>query len=136
MDVGPARHTASESQATGNGHGPSPPPDPLTRLADELEATVQRTDWVDHGHANGARPDGEPAPQQAGVQDEAQTLLEEAWSIFTECQVMRDGLLTACLEIEQTMDGIQRRLGELPVAFEPNGHRGSANGHLNGSRSH
>ena len=35
---------------------------------------------------------------------------------------MRDGLLEACHEIERTMHCMQRRLGALPVAIEPDGH--------------
>ncbi|MFZ1153905.1 MAG: hypothetical protein WAN93_03260 [Solirubrobacteraceae bacterium] len=78
-------------------------PDPLRRL----EAELQR--------ATGGEPsDGERLHEQAW------SLLEEAWGLVTECLVLRDGLLDACNEIEQTMDGIQRRLGGLPAATEPN----------------
>jgi hypothetical protein len=75
--------------------------DPLRRL----EAELQR--------AGGAqRADGER------LHDQAWTLLEEAWGLLTECLVLRDGLLDACHEIEQTMDGIQRRLGMLPAVLQ------------------
>lgn len=73
-------------------------PDPLRRL----EAELQR--------AGDERSDGERLHEQAW------SLLEEAWGLVTECLVLRDGLLDACHEIEQTMDGIQRRLGALPLA--------------------
>jgi hypothetical protein len=73
-------------------------PDPLRRL----EAELQR--------ASGERTDGERLHEQAW------SLLEEAWGLVTECLVLRDGLLDACREIEQTMDGIQQRLGALPTA--------------------
>jgi hypothetical protein len=81
--------------------------DPLRRL----EAELQR--------ASGEHPDGERLYEQAWG------LLEEAWGLVTECLVLRDGLLDACHEIEQTMDGIQRRLGALPTAPE-SGARGYA----------
>jgi hypothetical protein len=77
-------------------------PDPLRRL----EAELQR--------ASGERPDGERLHEQAW------SLLEEAWGLVTECLVLRDGLLDACHEIEQTMEGIQQRLEGLPAAAEPN----------------
>jgi hypothetical protein len=74
--------------------------DPLRRL----EAELQR--------AGSERPDGERLYEQAW------SLLEEAWGLVTECLVLRDGLLDACHEIEQTMEGIQYRLGALPGAVE------------------
>jgi hypothetical protein len=77
-------------------------PDPLRRL----EAELQR--------AGGERSDGERLHEQAW------SLLEEAWGLVTECLVLRDGLLDACHEIEQTMDGIQRRLQTLPSASHSN----------------
>jgi hypothetical protein len=82
---------------------PSLPSDPLRRLEAEL------------GEASGGQPDDER------LYEEAQSLVEEAWSLVTECLVLRDGLLDACHEIEQTMDGIHRRLGALPVAIELDG---------------
>lgn len=74
--------------------------DPLRRL----EAELQR--------AGDEHPDGERLHEQAW------SLLEEAWGLVTECLVLRDGLLDACREIEQTMDGIQHRLNALPSAIE------------------
>jgi len=53
--------------------------------------------------------------------EEAQSLVEEAWSILTECLGIRDGLLEACQEIEQAMSGMQRRLGAQPAVIEPDG---------------
>jgi hypothetical protein len=97
---------------------PSPPPDPLRRLEAEL----------------GAASSGPSSDER--LYEEAQSLVEEAWSLVTECLVLRDGLLDACHEIEQTMNGIQRRLGALPVASEPDGQERIANGEriaVNGS---
>jgi hypothetical protein len=119
MDAGappsPAPETSAAAVANGNGNGngagASLAPDPLQRLGTELEAT-------------GGQPGG------AQLYEEAQRLLEEAWGIFTECQVMRDGLLAACGEIERAMEGIQHRLGGLPLAVESNG-----NGHLTNGRA-
>lgn len=73
-------------------------PDPLRRL----EAELQRV--------------GGEQPVSERLHDQAWTLLEEAWGLLTECLVLRDGLLDACHEIEQTMEGIQQRLGGLPAA--------------------
>jgi len=125
MDAPTAPDATSGTSAPRNGDGPSAPvngrgpadaPDPLQRLAAELEATgVQRS-------TEREQPDG------AELYAEAQRLLEEAWGIFTECQVMRDGLLTACLEIERTMDSVQLRISGLPAVIESNGNGHSANG--------
>ena len=120
MDAAAAPNAASGASAPHNGDGPAPAPDPLQRLEAELEATA-KTRSTDR-----ERPDG------SELYEEAQRLLEEAWSIFTECQVMRDGLLTACLEIERTMDSLQLRIGGLPGAIESNGngHPGNGNGNV------
>jgi hypothetical protein len=116
MDAGAQPNAASGIPAPQNGDGPAHGADPLQRLEAELSATGKQRS-TDRG-----RPDG------AELYEEAQRLLEEAWGIFTECQVMRDGLLTACLEIERTMDSIQLRIGGLPGAGESNGNGHSANG--------
>ncbi len=86
------------------------PADPLRRLEAEL------------GDADGGRSDDER------LYVEAQGLVEEAWSLVTECLVLRDGLLDACREIEQTMEGIQQRLSAMPFALETNGQVGDVNG--------
>jgi hypothetical protein len=115
MDAGapgnPAPETSASAVANGNGNGAgaSLAPDPLQRLGTELEAS-------------GGQPGG------AQLYEEAQQLLEEAWGIFTECQVMRDGLLAACGEIERAMEGIQHRLAGLPLAIESNDNGHQANG--------
>jgi hypothetical protein len=57
-------------------------------------------------------PDAEP------LLEEVSNRLEEAWGLVTECLVMRDGLLEACKEVEQTMIGIQQRLGALSLGLE------------------
>jgi hypothetical protein len=97
-----ALHVAAEPDRGHVGQRPDPAndPDPLRRL----EAELQRSE--------GGRVDGERLHEQAW------TLLEEAWGLLTECLVMRDGLLDACHEIEQTMEGIQKRLGGLPTGLE------------------
>jgi len=126
MDASAATDAASQASVAGNGNGNSNgngngngnghglASDPLRRLEAELEATDGQPD-----SRNREQPDG------ARLYEEAQRLLEEAWSIFTECQVMRDSLLAACHEIERTMDSIQMRIGGLPAAGESNG-----NGHV------
>jgi hypothetical protein len=116
MDAGAAPNAGSGTSASHNGDGPAHPPDPLQRLEAELSATGKQRS------TDRERPDG------AEIYEEAQRLLEEAWGIFTECQVMRDGLLTACLEIERTMDSLQLRIGGLPGAIESNGNGHPGNG--------
>ena len=119
MDASAATGAASQASLASNGNGDRRglASDPLRRLEAELEATDGRPD-----SSNREQPDG------PGLYEEAQRLLEEAWSIFTECQVMRDGLLAACDEIERTMDSIQLRVGGLPAAVESNGNGHVANG--------
>jgi hypothetical protein len=118
MDAAAAANAGSGTYAHHNGDGPAPSADPLQRLEAELEATGKQRS-TDRG-----LPDG------AELYEEAQRLLEEAWGIFTECQVMRDGLLTACLEIERTMDSLQLRIGGLPAAIQSTGNGHSANGEV------
>jgi hypothetical protein len=69
--------------------------DPLRRLEAELQRVADCSD-------------------DERLHGQAWSLLEEAWGLVTECLVLRDGLLDACHEIEQTMDGIQRRLQPQP----------------------
>jgi hypothetical protein len=103
MAVPAASHGGPDSSGDANGTSPSLPADPLRRLEAEL------------GEADGGRSDDEQ------LYVEAQGLVEEAWSLVTECLVLRDGLLDACHEIEQTMEGIQQRLAALPFALETEG---------------
>ena len=112
-----ALHVATEPAEGGGISDLARNPDPLRRL----EAELQR--------AGGGPADGERLYGQAWE------LLEEAWGLVTECLVLRDGLLDACREIEQTMDGIQRRLGALPAAGEAaaQGRIGSERGTAGGS---
>jgi hypothetical protein len=107
-----ALHVASEpaGDASAEIHDVASDPDPLRRL----EAELQR--------AGSERTDGERLYEQAW------NLLEEAWGLVTECLVLRDGLLDACHEIEQTMDGIQRRLGGPPAAVESDARERVASG--------
>jgi hypothetical protein len=83
-----------------NGEHPSLAADPLGRLEAEL------------GAAEGEQPEGKR------LHEETWKALEEAWSLVTECLVIRDGLLEACQEVERTMSGIQDRLGALPAMIE------------------
>jgi hypothetical protein len=98
-----ALHVAGEPRGGGNGEVSdlARDADPLRRL----EAELQRA-------SGGERPDADRLYEQAWG------LLEEAWGLVTECLVLRDGLLDACHEIEQTMEGIQSRLGTLPATSE------------------
>lgn len=96
-----ALHVASEPGGdSGKPLDGAPDHDPLKRLEAELQG------------AGGERAEVERMYEQAWG------LLEEAWSLVTECLVMRDGLLDACREIEQTMGAVQRRIGEVPAAVD------------------
>jgi hypothetical protein len=86
--------------------------DPLSRLEAEL------------GAAGANLPEGER------LHAETWTLLEEAWSLVTECLVIRDSLLEACQEVERTMSGIQDRLGVMAAASEPTVSENLGNGDL------
>jgi hypothetical protein len=110
-----ALHVASAPSEDSNGEDPdiAHDPDPLRRL----EAELQR--------AGGKFSDSERLHEQAWG------LLEEAWGLVTECLVLRDGLLDACHEIEQTMDGIQRRLGALPGGAQSSAPERLASGEKN-----
>ncbi|HTA13915.1 MAG TPA: hypothetical protein VK781_03565 [Solirubrobacteraceae bacterium] len=110
-----ALHVAADSAGDGGSERVDTvnDPDPLRRLEAELQK------------ASGERADGER------LHDQAWGLLEEAWGLVTECLVLRDGLLDACHEIEQTMDGIQRRLGALPAAAESDAQERLAAGEQN-----
>jgi hypothetical protein len=110
MEARATLHAAFEASGGGDDESPGLAPDPLRRLEAELGA-----------------PDSE-RPDDTRQHAETRNLLEEAWSLFTECLVMRDGLLEACQEIERTMQCIQRQLGALPVAIGPGGQERLANG--------
>lgn len=103
MDAG-APHDASQQD---DHESSALPAHPISRL----EAEIERTEG----------PEG-VAPA------DTERLLEETWSLFTECLVIRDGLLEACDEIERTMGGLQRKLGALPVEIEQHDHAAAPNG--------
>jgi hypothetical protein len=97
-----------ESPEGANDKRPTLVPDPLERLEAEL------------GQADGAQSGDER------MYKEAQSLVEEAWSVLTECLGIRDGLLEACREVEEAMGSMQRRLGALSVAIDAEGPEPSA----------
>ncbi len=109
-----ALHVASESEGGTSGEALSlaHDQDPLRRLEAELQ-----------------RP-GAERPDVERLHEQARSLLEEAWSLVTECLVMRDGLLDACREIEHTMGAVHRRLAALPAAAQPNAQEPPAAGAL------
>lgn len=99
MAANEGRHEVS-GNAEANGESLSFAADPLVRLEAELGAA-------------GAQPESERLHQ------ETWKLLEEAWSLVTECLVIRDGLLEACREVERTMGGLQDRLGAMAATIDP-----------------
>jgi hypothetical protein len=99
-----ALHDASKSDGSAGGELSElsrDQEDPLRRLEAELQS------------ADGGRPEIER------LYEKTWGLLEEAWGLMTECLVMRNGLLDACAEIEQTMDAVNRRLEALSTEAEP-----------------
>lgn len=100
-------HANFENPEGTNGKRPILVPDPLQRLEAEL---------------------GEADRSQSSerVYEEAQSLVEETWSVLTECRSIRDGLLQACREVEGAMGSMQRRLGALSVAIDTKGPEPSA----------
>lgn len=121
MDAG-APHDVSQQVPRQDDHESAAlPAHPIRRL----EAEIERTEGPE-----GAAP------------AETERLLEETWSLFTECLVIRDGLLEACDEIDRAMGGLQSKLGALPVGIEPHGHAAAPNGALatpngaNGTAAH
>jgi hypothetical protein len=95
-----ALHVATESDGGANGKlsDLARDGDPLRRLEAELQS-------ADPGHADVER-----------LYEKTWALLEEAWGLMTDCLVLRDGLLDACREIEQTMDVVHERLQALSPA--------------------
>ncbi len=133
MDARAALNVASEAVAQSNGDGATITQDPLQRFEAEVTATGQEPGSADPAQPVSAHAEQQTAtdgeqPDGAQLYEEAQGLLEEAWGIFTECQVMRDGLLAACQEIERAMESIQLRLDAVPVAMPSNGNGHPANG--------
>jgi hypothetical protein len=110
MAASAERDIAPGATEGANGEDPSLAGDPLVRLEAEL------------GVAEGEQPEGKR------LHEETWKALEEAWSLVTECLVIRDGLLEACQEVERTMGGIQDRLGALPAMIEPDGREGTTPG--------
>ncbi len=108
MPASVERDVSFGAAADVNGESPSLMADPLFRLEAEL------------GAAEGEQPDGKR------LHEETWKLLEEAWSLVTECLVIRDGLLEACQEVERTMGAIQDRLGALPAVIEPDSRESQA----------
>ena len=105
MDASAPRDAPQPAPRQDHNSSPPPPAHPISRL----EAEIERSE----------HPAGVP-PQ------ETERLLEETWTLLTECLVIRDGLLEACDEIGRTMGGLQRKLGALPTGIEP--HAAAANG--------
>lgn len=105
------QHVAFDATNDAPGQTPSLPADPLSRLEAELGAT------------------GGDLPEGKRLHAETWGLLEEAWSLVTECLVIRDSLLEACQEVERTMGGIQDRLGAMAAASEPTVSEDLGNGH-------
>lgn len=63
-------------------------------------------------------------------------MLDEAWTVLTECAVIREGLEQACNEIETAISAVHRRLRRLAVKFDGaalDGHPtgGGLDGHSN-----
>jgi hypothetical protein len=53
-----------------------------------------------------------------GDQEGPGEVLDEAWTMLSECLVIRQGLEQACAEIQLAIAGVQRRLGSLTVRLD------------------
>jgi hypothetical protein len=45
-------------------------------------------------------------------------VLDEAWTMLSECLVIREGLDQACIEIQSAIDDVRDRLSALAITFE------------------
>lgn len=56
--------------------------------------------------------------RRMAVEQGEDELSDEAWSLLSECLVIREELNQACIEIRAAMSAIQKRLGRLTIAIE------------------
>jgi hypothetical protein len=53
-----------------------------------------------------------------GVQEDEGEVLDEAWTMLSECLVIREGLEQACIEIQSAIGDVRARLGSLAIRFD------------------
>jgi hypothetical protein len=56
--------------------------------------------------------------RELGAQEGPGEVVDEAWTMLSECLVMRQGLEQACAEIQAAIVGVRERLGSLTVRLE------------------
>ena len=53
-----------------------------------------------------------------GARSEASEVLDETWSILSECLALREGLDQACVEIQAAISSVRDRLGKLAAQID------------------
>jgi hypothetical protein len=53
-----------------------------------------------------------------GAQEGESELLDEAWTMLSECLVIREGLEQACIEIQAAIGDVRARLGSLAIRLD------------------
>ena len=56
--------------------------------------------------------------RELGDQEGPGEVLDEAWTMLSECLVMRQGLEQACIEIQAAIGSVRERLGSLTVRLD------------------
>jgi hypothetical protein len=56
--------------------------------------------------------------RQLGAQEGEGEMLDEAWTMLTECLLIREGLDRACIEIQSAIGDVRARLGSLAVRLD------------------
>jgi hypothetical protein len=56
--------------------------------------------------------------RELGAQEGPGEVLDEAWTMLSECLVIRQGLEQACAEIQLAIAGVRERLGSLTVRLD------------------
>ena len=56
--------------------------------------------------------------RELGDQEGPSEVLDEAWTMLSECLVIRQGLEQACVEIQASIAGVRERLGSLTIRLD------------------
>jgi hypothetical protein len=56
--------------------------------------------------------------RQLGAQEGENEMLDEAWTMLSECLLIREGLDRACIEIQSAIGDVRARLGSLAIRLD------------------
>jgi hypothetical protein len=56
--------------------------------------------------------------RQLGAQEGESEMLDEAWTMLSECLLIREGLDQACIEIQSAIGDVRARLGSLAIRID------------------